>query len=364
MIHEVSPAQIERRDALAARLFKASLGAFDLLTVHLGLDLGLYESLRREGPSTAGELASRAGIDARYAREWLEQQAVTGFLDVDDIAAPGGARRYSLPEGHAEALLDPDSPAASQSMLRFVESAARVLPILADAYRRGDGLAGDAYPGSTIAQELANRPVFRHMLAQEWIPAIPDVHDRLTHGGRVADLACGAGWLAISLAQAFPAVTVDGLDIDPESIERARGNAAAEGVGEDRVRFHLVDAAQPELEGQFDLVTIFEAVHDLPRPVEVLEAARRLLAPGGAVLVVDENVAESFTAPGNEIERTMYAYSVLFCLPEGRADLPSVATGTVMRPATLARYAKEAGFSRFSVLPIEHDVFRLYRLDP
>jgi 2-polyprenyl-3-methyl-5-hydroxy-6-metoxy-1,4-benzoquinol methylase len=364
MIHEASPAEVERRDALAGRLFEAALGAFDLLTIHLGLDLGLYESLREDGPATPAQLSRRAGIDGRYAREWLEQQAVTGILDVDDITAADGARRYTLPAGHAEALLDRESPAASQSMLRFVASAARALPTLADAYRRGEGVEGDAYPGSTLAQELANLPVFKHVLAQEWLPAIPDVHARLIQGASVADLACGAGWLAISLARAFPAITVDGLDIDPESIERARANAAAEGLGEDRVRFHLVDAATPELAGTVDLVTIFEAVHDLSRPVEVLEAARRLLAPGGTVLVVDENVADSFVAPGNEIERAMYAYSVLFCLPESRADLPSVATGTVMRPATLARYAKAAGFAKTTVMPIQNEVFRIYRLDP
>ena len=364
MIHETSPAQIERRDALAARLFEAALGAFDVLTITLGLELGLYDSLRADGPATPGELASRTRIDARYAREWLEQQAVTGILDVDDISANEDARRYSLPEGHAEALLDAESPAASQSMLRFVASGARMLPALVDAYRSGAGVPGDAYPGSVLAQELANLPIFRHVLAQEWLPAIPDVHARLTDGARVADLACGAGWLAISLAQAFPVITVDGLDIDPASIERARANAAAEGVGEDRVRFHVVDARSPELDGTFDLVTIFEAVHDLARPVEVLGAARRLLAPGGTVLIADENVAESFTAPGGDIERAMYGYSLLFCLPESRADAPSVATGTVMRPATLARYAKAAGFSGFSVLPIDHEVFRLYRLDP
>ena len=354
----------ERRDALAARLFGASLGAFDLLTIHLGLDLGLYVALRDGGPGTATEIAARAGIDARYAREWLEQQAVSAILDVDDVAAAPETRRYTLPAGHAEALLDLDSPAASQSQLRFFASAATALPVLVDAYRRGVGVHGDAYPATVTAQELANRPVFRQVLAREWLPRIPDIHARLMAGARVADLACGAGWLAISLAQAFPAITVEGLDIYPASIERARANAAAEGIGEDRVRFRVVDAAAPDLDGQFDLVTIFEAVHDLARPVEVLDAARRLLAPGGAVLVVDERVAETFTAPGDEIERTMYGYSVLSCLPESRLEEPSAATGTVMRPAVLERYAREAGFGGFQVLPIEHEVFRIYRLDP
>ncbi len=355
----------ERRDALAGRLFEAALGAFDLLTIHLGLDLGLYEALRDGGPSTAAALAERAGIDERYAQEWLEQQAVTRILDVDDPAAASGARRYSLPAGHAEALLDAESLAASQSMIRFVVSGARMLPALADAYRSGAGVAWDAYPGLVTAQELANRPLFRHVLTSEWLPRIPDVHARLGAGGaRVADIACGTGWSSIAIAKAYPGSVVHGLDIDPESIERAQENARAEGLGEDRLRFHLVDAGNPALDGEFDLALIIEAVHDMSQPVQVLAATKRLLAPGGTLIVVDENVAEAFEAPGGDIERAMYGYSVLFCLVNSRAETPTVATGTVMRPDTLRRYATEAGFARVSILPIEHDVFRLYRLDP
>jgi hypothetical protein len=102
----------------------------------------------------------------------------------------------------------------------------------------------------------------------------------------------------------------------------------------------------------------------LSRPVEVLAAVRGMLAPGGALLVVDERVAEQFTAPGDEIERLMYGYSVMFCLPNGLAEQPSAGTGTVMRPSTLQAYAKEAGWASVTVLPVEHEVFRLYRLDP
>jgi SAM-dependent methyltransferase len=365
VIHEASPAEIERRDALAGRLFEAALGAFDLLTIHLGLDLGLYASLRTDGPATAGELAQRTGIDARYAREWLEQQAVTGILDVNDVAADEGARRYSLPDGHAEALLDEESPAASQSMLRFLASGAQVLPAITDAYRSGEGVAWDAYPGIVKAQELANRPLFKHVLTTEWLPAIPDVHARLTAGGaRVADVACGTGYSTIALARAYPGAVIEGIDIDPESIERARANAREAGLGEDRVRFHLVDAARSDLDGQFDLALIVEAVHDMADPVAVLGSVKRLLGPGGTVIVADEGVQETFTAPGDEIERAMYGYSVLFCLPNTRAEPGSVATGTVIRPAMMRRYASAAGFSNATVLPIPNDVFRLYRLDP
>lgn len=354
-----------RRDAFAGRLFEAALGAFDLLTIHLGLDLGLYDALRDGGPATSAALARRTRIDERYAREWLEQQAVTGILEVDDPAATADARQYALPSAHAEALLDAESVAASQSMVRFMVSGARMLPALADAYRSGAGVPWDAYPGLVMAQELANRPIFRHVLTTDWLPAIPDVHARLTAGGaRVADIGCGTGYSSIAIATAYPGTVVHGLDLDPESIDRARRNAQGAGLGEDRLQFHLVDAGSPDLDGLFDLALIMEAVHDMSQPVQVLAATRRLLAPGGTTIVVDENVAETFGAPGGDIERAMYGYSVLFCLANSRVDQPTVATGTVMRPDTMRRYATEAGFSRVSILPIEHDVFRLYRLDP
>lgn len=353
-----------RRDALAGRLFEATLGAFDLLAIQLGIELGLYRALRDGGVATAPELAARAGIHPRYVREWLEHQAVAGILEVDDHAAPPDERRFSLPLGHAEALLDPDSPAASAALPRFLLAGGLTFPALVEAYRTGGGVAWDAYPGIIEAQELANRPIFANALAGEWLPALPDIHEQLTAGGgRIADVACGAGWSSIALARAYPQASIHGIDIDPESIERATRNATDAGVA-DRVEFLLADAAAATDAGTADLVTIIEAVHDLSRPVEVLEAARRLLKPGGAVLVVDERVAEAFGAPGDDLERLMYSYSVLFCLANSLADQPSVATGTVMRPDTLRGYAEAAGFRSVTVLPVEHDVFRLYRLDP
>jgi SAM-dependent methyltransferase len=352
-----------RRDALAERLFAATLGAFDLLSVHLGLDLGLYASLRADGPASPPELAARAGIHERYAREWLEHQAVGGLLDVVEASDDADARRYALPGGHAEVLLEPDHLATMAPMPLLITAAARTWPALLDAYRTGSGVDWTDYPRLSEAQELANRPLFQQLLAQEWLPAVPDVHERLLAGGaRVADVAAGSGWSSIAMGRAYPGIEVDGLDLDAEAIARARENAAIAGLA-DRVRFHVVDASDHALDGQFDLVTIFEAVHDLARPVEVLTAVRHLLAPGGTAIVMDEKVAETFTAPGDEVERLMYAFSLFFCLANGLADRPSAGTGTVMRPATFRAYAEAAGFSTVTILPIEHELFRFYRLD-
>jgi len=137
----------------------------------------------------------------------------------------------------------------------------------------------------------------------------------------------------------------------------------ASGV-ESRISFEVRDAADPALSHRYDLVTVFEAVHDMSRPVEVLRSLHGLVADDGAVIVMDERVADAFTAPGDEIERIMYTYSVLCCLPVGRSEQPSAATGTVMRADTLRRYATEAGFAEVEVLPIEHETFRFYRLHP
>jgi cyclopropane fatty-acyl-phospholipid synthase-like methyltransferase len=152
-----------------------------------------------------------------------------------------------------------------------------------------------------------------------------------------------------------------GVDLDAPSIEAARRHAAEAGVGE-RVEFLPADAAA--LDGPFDAAIIIEAVHDMANPVPVLASVRAALAQDGSLIVVDEGVAEAFAAPGDDLERFMYGWSITTCLPDGRSRQPSRATGTVMRPDTLRGYAAEAGFGSVEVLPIENDFFRFYQLRP
>jgi SAM-dependent methyltransferase len=346
-----------RRDALVERLFGATLGAFDLYAVYVGDRLGLYRALA-DHPMTEDELAATCGIAPRYAREWLEQQAVTGILEVDD------ARRYSLPAGHDEALVDQGSLSYAAPFARFVAAVARPLPQLVEAFRTGAGIPYADYGEDLCgAQASFTRPLFEQLLGSEWLPAVPDVHERLLADppARVADVACGAGHSSIAIARAYPRALVDGLDLDEASIALARRNLAGSGV-EDRVAFHLGDAAASLNGGAYDLVTIFEALHDMSHPVEVLRAARGLLADGGSLIVADERVADAFTAPGDDIERLYYGFSLTHCLPVGLVDPPAAGTGAVMRADTVRGYAAAAGFDAVETLPIENEFWRFYRM--
>jgi precorrin-6B methylase 2 len=350
--------------ALAGRIFEAGVGAMELVCVQLGKDLGLYDTLVQHGPLTPSELAEDAGIDPRYAREWLEQQTIAGFVGVVDVSAGPDERGYMLPTATAAVLVDPSSPAYLAPFGGFVVSLGEAYPKVARAYRTGRGVSFGEY-GDVLreAQEALNRPAYEHFLAG-WIESgLPDVHERLASGApaRVADLGCGCGWSTITLARTYPNAHLDGLDSDQASITRAQDNAAASGV--DNISFSTHDAADPALKGTYDLVCIFEALHEMARPVEALTAARDLLNPGGCVLVMDERVADEFGAVGDPIERMMYSASAIHCLLVGRSEEPSAGTGAVMRTSTLTDYATRAGYSRTTVLPIEHDCWRFYRLD-
>jgi 2-polyprenyl-3-methyl-5-hydroxy-6-metoxy-1,4-benzoquinol methylase len=363
-----TPAPTEKTpDALVGRLFEATLGMMDVLSVYIGDRLGLYRALHDGGPATTAELATRAGIDERYAREWLEQQAATDILDVDDVAAPADRRRYRLPEGHVEPLLDPDSPYSIAPLGRSIVACAKVLPQLLEAFRTGGGVEWSDYgPDMIEAQGDFNRPWLRASFGRELLPAIPSIHDRLTADppARVADVACGVGWAAISLAAAYPKVRVDGFDLDPSSIALAQANAKAAGV-DDRVTFAVRDAADPAVAGTYDVVIVIEAIHDLSRPVEVLGAIRRMLRPGGVALIADEKTEDTFTAPASEMERMYYGFSVLTCLPAAMTERPTAATGTVIRADTMQTYATDAGFGGFERLDEPAlDMLRFYRLTP
>ena len=335
----------------------------DLLHIYVGHKLRLYKLMASGDGLTVLDLAASADLHPRYAREWLEQQAVTGILSVDDPTAPADQRRYRLPSGCAEALTNEDSMDYLAPVAGMLVSTAQQMPALLPIYRTGRGLDWSAYgPDMWQGQAAINRPLFVNKLG-EYLRSVPELDAILTRpGASVADLACGGGWSSIAIARSYPSVTVYGHDMDAASIEQATKMATAANLA-DRVRFQVADSSKMHAaESRFDLITIFEAVHDVSDPVGVLRSAHGMLREGGLMLVMDERVADAFIAPGDDVERFMYGWSLTVCLPCGMSEQPSAATGTVMRSSSLAGYARAAGFSDVDVLPIENDFFRFYLL--
>jgi predicted O-methyltransferase YrrM len=352
---------VDRTDALRERLFGNAVGALELYTIYLGERLGLYRALAEGGAATSSQLAARTGTTERYVREWLEHHAASDLLVVDDPRAEPLARRYWLPPEHIAVLADRDDVRYEANTGVDIVRAGRWLPQLVEAFRVGN--APPPLPWEPEGRAEANRARFINLLGTEWLPAIVDVHVRLRADppARVADVACGTGWSSIAMAQAYPNITVDGVDLDHDAITAARQNAERAGVA-DRVRFSVTDAADLGGQGGYDLVTIFEALHDMSRPVDALSAARQMLSEDGTLLVVDGLVADEFTVPASPRERTEYGWSVVSCLPGAMADPQTAATGAVMRPSVLRQYALQAGFGEVEVLPIHTDYWRFYRL--
>lgn len=349
--------QDERATALSERLIGQTVEIVEAAAVWLGGELGWYAALRDGGPATPDELAARAGTQPRYTREWLEQQAVAGILEAD-------GNSYTLPAGHATALLDRESLLWTEPLTRAMLVATRKLPDIARAARDGGGVPWEAYgPELSAAQGDGNAPALRHALPTDWVPQVAELHERLTTGARVVEVGCGEGWASIGLAESYPGVTVHGVDLDERAVAAARRHAAEAGVA-DRVRFSLADAGGGIGGGPYDVGLAVECVHDMPYPADVLAAVREAAAPDALVYVVDEAAEEVLAAPGDELQRLFYGFSLLICLPDSLSHPHSVATGTVLRPSTLDGYARDAGFTAARPLELAGTGFwRFYRLE-
>lgn len=350
-------------EAATERVFGAVLGGMEVLVIAIGDRLGYYRALDGMDLSSR-QLADRTGTSLRYTREWMEHQAVSGFLTV---VADGDAddRRFALAPGMAEVLARPEALTTMAPLARMVAAAGAQWTRIADGARSGAGLGWSEYGADMLeSQADINAPPLLQLLPDAWLnAALPDIHQRLAAGEAlsIADVGCGAGWASIGLARRFPNASVDAYDVDPATIELAKETIEASGVT-DRVRVFDHDLAQGAPNADYDLAIAIECIHDMPNPVPVLASMRKMVHSSGAVLIADELVADEFTAPGDEVERLMYGYSTLVCLPDSMSGDPTVATGTVMRTSVLESYAKQAGFTKVEVLPVEHEMWRFYRL--
>jgi SAM-dependent methyltransferase len=310
--------------------------------VVLGDKLGYYRAMAASGPITPSRLAEDTGTSEPYAREWLNAQAAGGWIEYDPSTG-----RYTLPAEHAVALTDETSPAYLpgffQIALGTVQDATRIV----ETARSGAGVGWhehnhDVHEGC----ERFFRPGYNAHLVAEWLPALDGVVEKLERGARVADIGCGHGASTIIMAQAFPHSTFVGSDYHAGSITIARAAAEAAGVA-DRVRFEL--AAADAFGGTgYDLVTTFDALHDMGDPVGAARHVRRALADDGTWMVVEPMAGDHVEENLNPVGRAYYGFSTLLCTPASLSQEVGLALGTQAGPARIRDVVTTGGFSRFA----------------
>lgn len=313
------------------------------LLLHLGDRLGLYKAMAGAGPITSATLAHRTGTAERYVREWLGNQAAGGYVHYN-----AAEDTYELPPEQAMVVADEDSPVFLGGAFETIASCYADHDVFADAFRSGKGVAWRAHDDRLFSGVLRFfRPSYATQLVQAWLPALDGVVEHLQAGARVADVGCGLGASTIIMAKAFPRSTFVGIDTHDESIDGARTAAAEAGVNQ-RTTFEIASADDlPEGDGQgYDLVCMFDALHDMGDPVGAARRARQALAPGGTLLVVEPAAGDGLEDNLNPVGRAYYGLSTVICTPGSLAQEVGLGLGAQAGQRRLTNVLNEAGFSQ------------------
>jgi SAM-dependent methyltransferase len=308
--------------------------------VVMGDKLGLYRALAAGGLTAEG-LAQRAGVSERYVREWLNAQAAGSYVEYDPEDGV-----YTLPPEQTAALTDESSPAFLPGFFQIALGAAIDSPRVTEAARGGEGVGWhehnhDVFDGC----ERFFRPGYNASLIPSWLPALDGVVEKLEAGARVADIGCGHGSSTILMAQAFPNSTFVGSDYHEGSIETARSRAESARVA-DRVRFETAAASSDHGEG-FDLVTMFDCLHDMGDPVGAAREVRRMLAPEGTWMIVEPMAGDRVEDNLNPVGRAYYGFSTLLCTPASLSQEVGLALGAQAGEARIGEVASKGGLTRF-----------------
>lgn len=328
-------------DALAELLAKvtADLGAaFSVPLVRMGEQLGLYAALHEHGPMTSQALAQETGCHLRYLEEWLANQAASGYVTFDLQTGTFGM----TPE-QALVFADPDSPAYVLGAFDNVPTGLQNQPKVQAAFRTGEGVAwGDQASCMFCAVAKFFAPAYRANLVEHWLPALDGVVDKLRRGGRVADVGCGHGHSTLLMAKAFPESEVIGYDFHGPSVDAARAHAAVHGL--DNLSFEVASATEYD-SGAFDLVTLFDCLHDMGDPVGACAHARQQTKPDGTLMVVEPMADDQLAGNLNPMGRLYYAASTMICVPTALAQPGGVALGGQAGEAALREVLEAGGWS-------------------
>jgi 2-polyprenyl-3-methyl-5-hydroxy-6-metoxy-1,4-benzoquinol methylase len=293
------------------------------------------------GPLTSDELAKRTGTAERYVREWLNAQAAGGYVEYSPVTG-----RYVLPAEQTVALTDSSSPAFLPGFFQMAIGSVIDSPRIAEVARNGDGIGwhdhvDDVHEGC----ERFFRPGYNAHLVTEWLPALDGVVDKLEAGATVADVGCGHGASTVLMAEAFPVSSFLGTDYHAGSIDTARRRAREVGVAE-RVSFQRAPASS--FPGRdYDLVTMFDCLHDMGDPAGAAAHVRESLADEGTWMIVEPAAGDQIEDNLNPVGRAYYAFSTLLCTPCSLSQEVGLALGAQAGEARIRDIVTRAGFSRF-----------------
>jgi len=322
-------------------------GSFAMAQAHIGDTLGLFKALAGEGPMTSTALAEKTGLNERYVREWGKGMVAAEYIDYDPAA-----EAFVMTAEQAAVLADEDSPAFVGGALQFTTPSKYPIPRLIECFKDGGGLAYDTL-GEHIPCGIERffRPGYINFLAQDWLPAIPGLKDKLEAGIRIGDVGCGCGQSSMAMAKAYPKSKVVGIDFDARSVERARKTAQENGL--QNVEF-VQGAAHEQLAGEkFDLLCAFDCIHDMVDPIGTLRAMREALSEGGQAFWIEPNASHEPLENRNPVGKAFANISPAHCMTVSLAH-GGAGLGTILGEKGTRALAEEAGYSGCTRLPIEH----------
>ncbi len=310
-------------------------------TVLIGDKLGLYKAMADARPTSSADLAERTGIDERYAREWLAAQAASGYVEYDPETD-----KFRLPEEQAYALTDEFNHLFIPGGLQVAASMIKDADMMAEAFRSGRHVGWhehdhDLYAGT----ERFFRPNYLASLTSDWIPALEGVEEKLQSGARVADVGCGHGASTVIMAQTYPNSTFTGFDYHAESIEAARESAKRAGVA-DRCQFEVGTAKEYPGSG-YDLVAVFDCLHDMGDPAGAASHVRETLSPDGTWMVVEPYANDRLEENLTPVGRIFYSASTMLCTPNSKSQEVGLALGAQAGEERIREVTTQGGFTRF-----------------